>query len=90
LDAKLVDSGSAAVAIVGPEDAGLDWLHHSDLTNEFDISRYLGTLVDEVATEGPQPPRNVAPVPSVSRPRSGVDQLNDASIVVPFASAWAT
>jgi len=97
LDAEL-DSGPAAVATMDPE-GGLDWLdeglpdlssvshHHFDLAKEFVISRYLDILADEVTSEGPR--RNIAPVPSASRPESGVDKSNDASTVTPLASVWA-
>jgi hypothetical protein len=93
-----LDSGSAAVATMDPED-GLYWLdeglpdlssvshHHFDLAKEFDISRYLNILADEVASEGPH--RNIAPVPSASQPGSAVDKSSDASTVAPLASAWA-
>jgi len=100
LDAEL-DSSSAAVATMDSDPEGrLDWLdeglpdlssvshHHFDLAKEFDITRYLDILADEVTSEGPR--RNIAPVPSASRPESGVDKSNDASTVAPLASAWAT
>ena len=92
--------GSSAVATMDPKD-GLDWLdeglpdlssvshHHFDLAKEFNISRYLNILADEVTIDVPR--RNIAPMASaLSLPGSGVDKSSDASTVAPLPSAWAT
>jgi hypothetical protein len=98
LDAELQVEESPLAAT----DPAEDWLdegipdlssvshHYFDLAKEFDISRYLDILADEVNYEVPAR-RNVSSIASTSaQPRNGVDRSIDASTVAPLPSAWAT
>ena len=89
----------SSIATTDPE--GLDWLeeglpdlssvshHHFNLAKEFNISRYLTILADEVNNEIPVR-RNIASMSlGLGSLLGKVDKLNDVSTVAPLASAWA-
>ena len=86
----------STIATTDPEE---DWLdeglpdlssishHYIDLTKEFDISRYLDILADEVNSEVPH--RNISSMALASGLAGNrVDKLSDASTIAPLPLAW--